>query len=159
MTDVTPLLKDKSPCGCGLECGLFGTLNKHGCVRGCTKCPKCRGARNRRSGLKKQREARKALGVAPNKFGDSNEENWADVLFANEVKAGAQVRPAATAWLRIETQVISNRPDHGGQHKPTRAVLMPDGWGKDGLVMVRLSTWRDLIRPALEHFYELGEAE
>lgn len=112
------------------------------------------GKRNRQKGLKKQREARKALGVAPShKFGDANEENWSDAIFQNEVKSGAQVKPAVTAWLRIEAQMQSNQTAHGSLRKPCRAVLMPDGWS-DGLVMVRLSTWRDVIRPALDEYYE-----
>lgn len=110
------------------------------------------GARNRRKGLAKQRTARKKLGVAPShKHGDANEERW-NSMFANEVKSGAQIRAAVTAWDRIEKQVLSNAPDFGDRRKPTRAVLMPDGWS-DGLVMVRLSVWSDLITPALEAFY------
>ena len=147
----------KGDCACG-KCGLFGTLRKNpeGHVRGCT-CPKCMGQRNRRKGLKKQRDARKALGVAPShKFGDANEENWQDHLFANEVKAGAQIKPAVTAWQRIELQVQSNQIAVGSLKKPCRAVLMPDGWGKEGLVMVRLSTWQELIRPALDEYYGQG---
>jgi hypothetical protein len=106
--------------------------------------------------LSKQRQARKALGVAPShKFGDANEERWGDPLFANEVKAGKQIQPAVTAWLRIETQVMSNQISAGANRKPARAVLMPDDWGKEGLVIVRLSTWTDLVRPALEQFYDL----
>lgn len=124
----------------------------------CTRakpCRPCLGARNRRKGLRKQREARKALGVAPsNKFGDANEERWGDHLFANEVKAGKQIGPAVTAWTRIEKQVRSNEPDVGGMHKPVRAVLMPDGWAKgEGIVMVRLSTWHELVLPALDECY------
>lgn len=144
-------LKDKRDCACG--CGGFGTPNKDGCVRGCT-CPRCRGRRNRRKGLQKQRDARKALGVKSQKFGDGNEESWSDNVFRNEVKAGAQIRPAVTAWSRIEAQVDANRPSFGDDGRPCRAVLMPDGWPKgEGLVMVRLSTWRQLIRPALDEFY------
>jgi hypothetical protein len=143
----------KGDCACG--CGLFGTLRKRpeGHIRGCN-CPKCRGKRNRQKGLAKQREARKALGVAPShKFGDANEENWQDPLFANEVKSGAQIKAAVTAWTRIEAQVMSNQTAVGSQRKPCRAVLMPDGWGKEGLVMVRLSTWTELIAPAMQVVY------
>lgn len=141
----------KGDCGCG--CGLFGTVRANGCVRGCP-CRKCLGARNRRKGLSKQRTARKALGVAPShKFGDANEERWGDNLFANEVKAGAQIGPAVTAWRRIEAQVLSNQTAIGSIKKPCRAILMPDGWGNEGLVMVRLSVWSELVRPALDEFY------
>lgn len=143
---------------CACNCGLFGTLRKRpeGHIRGCN-CPKCRGKRNRQKGLAKQREARKALGVAPShKFGDANEENWQDPLFANEVKSGAQIKAAVTAWTRIEAQVMSNQTAVGSQRKPCRAVLMPDGWGKEGLVMVRLSTWTELIAPAMQVVYGDG---
>lgn len=130
---------------------------KHGndpCTRA-KPCRPCLGARNRRKGLRRQREARKALGVAPShKFGDANEENWGDALWANEVKAGKQIGPAVNAWSRIEQQVLSNEADHGSQRKPVRAVLMPDGWPSgEGLVVVRLSAWRELVRPALEAMY------
>jgi len=153
MSDMPARLKFKADCACG--CGLYGTPRKKplGHIRDCA-CAQCRGKRNRVKGLKKQRDARKRLGVAPsNKFGDSNEENWQDVMFANECKAGKQIQAAVNAWLRIEAQVLSNDTAVGSRHKPCRAILMPDGWGKDGLVMVRLSTWEDLVRPALEGFY------
>jgi hypothetical protein len=149
MTEPEAPRKGECPCGCD----LFGNITNGKHVRGCV-CNRCRGARNRRKGLSKQRTARKALGVAPsNKFGDANEENWKDPIFSNEVKAGKQIQPAVTAWLRIEAQVISNQSDYGSLRKPTRAVLMPDGWS-DGLVMVRLSTWSELVAPALQAFYE-----
>jgi len=143
----------KTECACG--CGLYGTPRKNpeGHIRSCN-CRRCLGQRNRRKGLNKQRAARKRLGAGPStKFGDGNEENWSDRLFANEVKAGHQIRPATTAWTRIETQVLRNQAAIGAIRKPCRAVLMPDDWGTEGLVMVRLSTWEDLIRPALEQMY------
>ena len=141
----------KGDCPCG--CGLFGNVIHDRHVRGCT-CGACRGRRNRRKGLSKQREARKRLGVAPShKFGDANEENWGDALFANEVKAGQQIQPAVNAWLRIELQVQSNQIAVGSIKKPCRAVLMPDDWGREGLVMVRLSTWEELVRPAMDEYY------
>jgi hypothetical protein len=31
---------------------------------------------------------------------------------------------------------------------------MPEGWGKEGLVMMRLSTWEDVVLPAMKQFYE-----
>jgi hypothetical protein len=108
--------------------------------------------------LTKQRTARKRLGVAPShKFGDGNEERWNDALFANEVKAGKQIQPAVNAWMRIEAQVKSNEADFGSRRKPARAVLMPDDWGKEGLVMIRLSTWEELVAPAMQAFYEASD--
>ena len=140
-------------------CPKFGTLGRpardgNRRVKGCSD-PTARGKRSRTKGLSKQRVARKRLGVAPsNKFGDANEENWQDAIFANEVKSGKQISPAVTVWDRIETQVRSNEADFGSRRKPTRAILMPDDWGKEGLVIVRLSTWEQLVKPAMQAFYE-----
>jgi hypothetical protein len=113
-----------------------------------------RGARNRRKGLAKQRVARRRLGVRPShKFGDADEERWGDALFANEVKSGRQCDPVKNAWARAESQIRASEPDHGGQHKPARVTWMPEGWGSDGLVAVRLSAWEQIVSPALEAFY------
>ena len=148
---------------CGIDgCPRFGTLGRPARdnqrrVRGCGD-PVSRGKRSRTKGLSKQRTARKRLGVAPsNKFGDGNEENWQDQLFANEVKAGKQIQPAVTAWLRIEAQVKSNEADFGSRRKPARAVLMPDDWGNEGLVMMRLSAWEEIVAPAIAEYYEGGK--
>lgn len=144
---------------CTIEnCPKFGTLgapSKDGKrrVKGCGD-PVARGKRNRRSGLQKQRNARKRLGVAPShKFGDANEENWQDDLFANEVKSGKQIQPAVTAWERIEAQVQKNQVAFGSWRKPARAVLMPDGWGKEGLVIMKLSAWEEVVLPAIKKYY------
>lgn len=150
---------DRDRCTNKESCPKFGTLGRPARdgkrrIKGCGD-PVARGKRNRRHGMKKQRDARKRLGVAPShKFGDGNEERWNDVLFANEVKAGKQIQPAVTAWERIERQVRSNEADFGSRRKPCRAVLMPDDWGKEGLVMMRLSTWESVVLPAMQAFYE-----
>ena len=146
---VTDYLKQKADCVCG--CGLFGTPLKRpeGHIRGC-KCPRCMGKRNRAKGDAKARKARKALGITG--VNSRHEEVWGGDVRV-EVKAGAQIRPAVTAWTRIEAQVLSNQQAVGAIRKPCRAVLMPDDWGKEGLVMVRLSTWEEWIRPALEAYY------
>lgn len=140
-------------------CPKFGTLGrpaKDGMrrVKGCGD-PVAIGRRSRRSGLEKQTVARKALGIQGQKFGDANEERWQDAYFANEVKSGAQVGPVANWWRRVEAQVLSNEADHGDRRRPVRAVAMPEGM-KDGLVVVRLSTWETHVRPALEEFYGSG---
>ena len=156
---VYPNLKnDPGPCPCG--CGVEGTPRtrawKDGLrhVRTC-KCSRCRGAKNRRQGLRKQNQARKALGVPVDKFGSSNEERWAS-MFGDEVKSGAQVGPLFTWWRKVEKQVRANEADFGDDRKPVRAIAMPEGWN-DGIVAVRLSTWNELIGPALEEFYGEGE--
>jgi len=146
-------------CSVGGDCPIYGTLGREGRdgkrrVRGCGDAV-ARGRNNRRKGLAKQRTARKRLGVAPsNKFGDGNEENWQDPHFANEIKSGKQIQAAVNAWMRIEAQVLSNDTAIGSRHKPARAVLMPDNWGKEGIVMMRLSAWEEIVAPAMHDFYE-----
>lgn len=154
--DVTPNFRDVAECGCG--CGEFGTLktpwaNGQQCVARKCRCARCRGKQNRRSGLRKQSTARKALGVPGQKFGDANEERWSDNVFANEVKSGKQCGPLANWWLRVAAQVVANESDFGDRRRPVRAIAMPEGWGKRGLVVVELATWETLVRPALEEFY------
>lgn len=156
MPEYGTLIKPKGECMCGMEsCTLFGTLgreDKQGRrhVRGCA-CPVCRGRRNRKSGLAKQSKAARALGVPAGKFVPSNEESWGG-YFANEVKSGKQVGPVANWWRRVEAQVLANEPDHGARRKPVRAVAMPEGMS-DGLVVMRLSAWREHVAPALDEFY------
>lgn len=156
--EVTPNFRDQDMCQCELDdCELWGTLgrpdrNGRRHVRGCA-CRVCLGRRNRRKGLSKQSAARKRLGVGSSKFSDANEETWHDRYFANEVKAGGQVGPLVNWWRRVEAQVLANEADFGDRRRAVRAVAMPDGWGKDGLVVVRLSTWETHIGPALKEFY------
>lgn len=150
MSDLPLAGPTKAACGCTKQCGRFGTPNRWGCVRGCT-CPRCTGRRNRKSGLKKQGQARKALGISGGKFGASNEELWTS-LFRNEAKSGKICGPAYTMWQKIEAQVDSNRPTFGDDGRPCRALLMPFGTS-DGLVMMRLSAWEQFVRPAMEAYY------
>jgi hypothetical protein len=137
----------KADCVCG--CGLFGTPSKTGHIKARCKCPSCTGRKNRAKGHRKQAVAQRALGVESGKFAHTHEENWSDELFATEVKAGGQTRTVETFWHRHEAQIIANRPDFGARHRASRIVAMPDGWN-DGIVMVRLSDWNTIIRPALE---------
>jgi hypothetical protein len=130
-------LKDKGDCACG--CGLFGTPRKRpeGHVRGCT-CARCRGQRNRAKGDAKARKARKALGIAG--ANTRHEELWGGAMRV-EVKAGAQVRPVFTAFLRAESQSEQHRPM--GDPRPFALIAMPDGTS-DGLVVMRLSQFTQL---------------
>lgn len=100
------------------------------------------GRRNRRSGLAKQRAARKALGVPSPAFHGqlANEENWLAYFARVEVKSGAQVGPIATRYLKAEAQSEANRSL--GDPRPFLMVAMPQGWGSEGLVVMRLSAFR-----------------
>lgn len=116
--------------------------------RGCG-CNPCRGRRNRRKGLRKQRDARKALGVPASKFATqhTNEETWGWEHFRVEVKAGKQVNPVATRFLGAEAQSEGSRAI--GDNRPFLMVAMPEGMS-DGIVMVRASVWNSAIRPLLD---------
>lgn len=126
------MLKDKRDCACG--CGLFGTPRKRpeGHIRGCA-CARCRGQRNRSKGDAKARKARKALGITG--ANTRHEELWGGALRV-EVKAGAQIKPVFTAFLRAEIQSEQHRPM--GDPRPFALIAMPDGTS-DGLVVMRLS--------------------
>jgi hypothetical protein len=132
--------KDDCPCGCG----LFGLVKMGtGHVRGC-KCRPCLGRRNRAKGDTKARNARKALGLPG--ANTRHEELWGGPLRI-ESKAGAQIQPAWTAYIKMEAQSEQHRSF--GDHRPFVGVAMPDGT-KDGLVMMRLSVFEERIRPLLE---------
>ena len=124
----------KADCVCG--CGLFGTPRKRplGHIRGC-ECPKCRGKRNRSKGDSKARVARKQLGIGG--VNSRHEELWGGDVRV-EIKAGAQIKPVLTAFLRCEMQSEAARPH--GDHRPFMLVAMPDGM-KDGLVVMWLSDY------------------
>jgi len=121
----------------------------------CTRtepCNSCKGKRSRTSGLRKQRLAKKALGVPSSRFAptDGNEENWKH-FFRLEVKSGAQVGPIATRYLPAEAQSEKNRAL--GDNRPFAMVAMPKQWGSRGLVILRIEDFRnlcDLALPVLE---------
>lgn len=152
-------LKNKDDCNGDREhctnesCPVFGRVLATGKVKGCQD-PDARRGLNRVNGLKKQAKAKKQLGIPDSKYRgrDGNEENWADVLFANEVKSGAQVSPIATWFLRVETQALTAQISIGSARRPVRAVAMPDGMS-DGIVAVRTSTWARIVKPALDAYY------
>ena len=114
-----------------------------------TPCRSCLGRRNRRKGRVKQNAARKALGVPDAGFSSkaANEENWRDPFFVDEVKSGKQCGPVATRFLLWERQAVQNRAV--GDLRVPRVTAMPEGWGSDGIVMVRASVWKSVVVPAL----------
>ena len=134
------------------ECPLFGSLttaSRDGMrrVRGCGD-PVARGKRNKRKGQRKQARATTALGVPRSSIRPGHEEFLPGTVRI-EVKAGAQVRPMHTAFLRGETQSEAARPF--GDHRPFVFVAMPDGEG-DGLVAFRLSVLREVVAAFVEQF-------
>lgn len=144
------LRPDPIACPCG--CGATGQPLRNGHPRTCdrARCSSCRNRANRQGGQRRQREARKALGIPKAKQAGTlgNEEHWRGA-FRVEVKSGAQVQPAATRFLKDEAQAEASRAV--GDPRPFLDVLMPTGM-KDGIVQVRLSVWRERIVPLLEEF-------
>ena len=137
MTEVFSNLKpDPIVCsegGCGLaKCKASGQPTKIGHPKGCV-CPRCIGKRNKRKGQSKQAKAVTALGIPRTSIHPGHEE-FLGGLVRVEVKAGAQVKPAVTAYLRMEAQSELARPI--GDHRPFVAVAMPDG-ASYGVVMIR----------------------
>lgn len=118
------------------------------CTRA-AKCRSCQGRANRRKGQRKQREAARELGIPPAKFRgtNANEEHWRG-MWRVECKAGYQVKGLATRFLDAEAQSFANKAT--GDARPFLMVAMPDSWGAEGLVVVRLSDWRDHVAPVLE---------
>ena len=105
----------------------------------CTRtkpCRSCLGRRNRRSGMRKQRTARKGLGIKVQFSGQGgNEETWNGAVRV-EVKSGAQAGPVWTRYKAAEDQSEANKSI--GDSRPFVAVFMPSGM-TDGLVVCRLS--------------------
>jgi hypothetical protein len=137
---------------CPDGCGLFGTPTRNGHIRGCKgppgqPCWSCIGRRNKKGGASKQRLARGKLGIDGPSLGADHEENWRGALRI-EVKSGAQVNPAWTAFLRMEAQSEGSRPF--GDNRPGAGIAMPPGTS-DGLVMIRLSRFDDAIDAVIEH--------
>jgi len=130
---------------CNAErCPLFGTLGRPGRdgkrrIRGCGD-PAARGKRNRAKGDSKARRARKRLGIAG--ANTRHEELWGGAVRV-EIKAGAQVEPIATRFRAAEQQSEAARSL--GDIRPFVFVAMPDEWGSEGLVIMRLSQFADLL--------------
>ncbi len=107
-----------------------------------TPCASCRGARNRRSGMRKQREARKALEAVTGKEAArfagqlGNEEAWHGLPLRVEVKSGAIAGPVWTKYAAAEAQ--SNVSKAIGDVRPFVFVAMGQRTS-DGLLVCRLS--------------------
>lgn len=123
----------------------------------CTRvkpCNACRGARSRRSGMVKQRDARKALEAVTGKRSArfvgqlGAEESWHGLPLRVEVKSGLAAKVVATKFLLAEAQSDTNHAI--GDPRPFIAVHMPPGWSAgEGLVTCRLSQLNRLVEAVL----------
>lgn len=91
--------------------------------------------------------ARRAVGVedsdVPNSLAE--EESW-DGPVRVEVKAGAQVKPIATRFYAAEAQ--SDKGKSADDERMFALVAMPEGTA-DGLVVMRLSEFKEIVLPLL----------
>jgi hypothetical protein len=151
VTEVESFLKDKADCGCG--CGAYGTLKKPSrdgtrCVARACKCARCRGRVNKRKGQRKQAKAVTALGIPRSSIHPGHEEFLPGALRV-EVKAGAQIKPAVTAYLKCEVQSEAARPV--GDHRPFVAVFCPDGSSRM-FAMFDLGALDDVVAAVVENW-------
>jgi hypothetical protein len=104
------------------------------------------GRLSRQKGRRKQNYVRRffeqLFNIEPPKFaaGMGHEERWSHLPLWIEVKAGDQIRRHVEFYVACRDQ-YSARPDDG---KPFAAVLMPDGWGTEGIVMMTLTHLEEL---------------
>jgi hypothetical protein len=154
MTDQLPLPgPEKGMCECDFDefgCLTFGTKGKPDAqgrrhVRGCP-CKHCVGRRNRTKGKKKQRDARKLLGIPGLSLGVDEEELWRGAIRV-EVKSGNRdTVPIDTRYRAMRTQSDAKRAY--GDNRPFAAIAMPPGMS-DGYAIVRLSEVRDFAEAVL----------
>lgn len=146
MTDDLPFSKSKqiarSPGGNRL-CSACGNLKADG------NCPACRGFKNRTSGLKAQRKARKALRLQPEKFRgrEGNEESWRAALRI-EVKSGSNANPVATRYVKARNQSDAARAI--GDTRSFAALFIPDGSAP--LLVVRVDELYDIVAALVEEW-------
>lgn len=150
MTEVSnfALKADPQECGCG--CGIIGTLRSRPwrsgivCVkRGCS-CKACTGKRSRSKGDDRARRARKALGIPG---ANTRHEELLGGGVRWEAKAGAQIGPMWTAFLRAWAQSEQCRPI--GDHRPFVMTAAPDNT-KEQLFACRLSDLPEVVAALIE---------
>jgi hypothetical protein len=152
-------LKDKQACRCG--CPAFGLLAKpfkdgtqH--VRGCARsgCKQCRGRASKRTGGKAQRTAGKLLAVPVTSSIRTGHEEHQGGTVRFEVKSGAQIRPAVTAFTKAEKQSEAARAI--GDNRPTvvMALLQPEG--KEAIVSFRVRNDDDMRSTVAALALQLG---
>jgi len=119
---------NSGPCGCG--CGDDGILRvkkwRDGtrCTRNC-KCPRCRGARNKRKGARGQSAAARALGAPRSTLHPGHEELTPGLAVRWEHKSGHQSSPVITRFRLSRAQSEAQRSR--GDTRPFVATFSHDG--------------------------------
>lgn len=147
--EVFPNLKpDPLPCECG--CGAIGRPTKGtGHPRQCS-CPRCRGGRNRKAGVSRQRKFAKTAGIPQPKHRSQlgNEESFADPFVRWEIKSGAQVGPILTRFILARDQSEVSRAI--GDHRFFAMGAEPTESRLPSVVLVDARDWATHVVPALE---------
>lgn len=112
-------------------------------MRGCV-CRRCLGKRSRAKGDLKARQARKALNIPG---ANTRHEELLGGLVRWESKAGAQVKPMWTAFLKAENQSEQARPF--GDTRPFVMTASVDGQS-DHLVCFRVSKLAETVAALAE---------
>jgi hypothetical protein len=141
-TDVTPITKE-------MQTGRVWTCraNNESCTRR-APCRSCLGRRNRRSGMAKQRQAKKMAGIPDNRFrgADANEEMFLGTVRV-EIKSGKQVAGVWSKYFAAETQSAASKAI--GDGRPFLALFMPPN-STEGLFIGRLSKLRQITEALAE---------
>ncbi len=148
---VEPSFKatEDCPCGCLRPDGkpLHGRLLRSGHVRGCS-CPRCRGGRNRKTGVALQRRFAKTAGIEQPKHRSQmgNEENLRDVT-RWEIKSGRQVDRTVSLFEAARDQSEVSRAL--GDHRFFTMGVEPTEQRRPSLVIVDARDWRTHVVPLL----------
>lgn len=143
---------------CGTAgCPKYGTLGRPARddlrrVKGCGD-PVARGKRSKRKGQRKQAMAAKALGIPRTSTMHPGHEEFFPGTVRVEVKAGAQIKPAVTAYLKMRGQADASQAI--GDNRPFVGVAMPDG-ATYGVLLVRTDELEAFIVAMVEQLFGDG---
>lgn len=155
MSQVESRLKELIDCPCGIDdCTAYGQPTKNGHPKGCTtKCPSCRGRRNKRKGQRKQAQAVRGLGIPRSNLSPGHEEFLSGPVRV-EVKAGAKANVVNTAYRNSREQ--SDAAKAIADCRAFVGAFMPDGVSY-GLYVIRSDELETAVF-ALAEAFGYGEA-
>lgn len=118
-------------------------------ARSC-QCPGAIGARSRRKGKVGERKARRGIervisGRLVTNLAQAavGEEAYGGPVRL-EIKSGGRfANPVGLRFLKLEDQSAAAKAE--GDPRPFMGVVLPDGWGEDGVVLIRLSDLRSVL--------------
>lgn len=152
MTDENPLSKSaqlERSAGKRYYCDTTGQY------KGRCPCPSCRGRRSRGKGKRGERKARrgveKAIGVrlVTNLAQAAVGEEAFSGPVRLEIKSGGRfANPVGLRFQKMEAQSDGGKAT--GDPRPFMGVVIPDDWGEDGVVLIRLTKLREVLEALSE---------